>query len=85
MPEQALAEGLQPVERTHDGATERSCYRLTATPIIHFALCCLGYGGTGKFGVQSVKLSLRKESNRKGMCCFNLLLFLGDLIYFNWQ
>lgn len=77
MPEQALAEGLQPIERTHDGTTERSCYRLTATPIFHYALCCLGQGGTEKFGVQSMKLSLRKVGNRRGMSCFNLLLFLS--------
>lgn len=28
MPEQASAEGLWPVERTHDGVIERSYYRL---------------------------------------------------------
>lgn len=33
-----FAEGLQPVERTHDGATVRSCYRLTAMPVFHFAV-----------------------------------------------
>lgn len=47
----------------HDGATERSCYRLPAIPIFLFALCCLGWGETEKLGVQSVKLSLRKEGN----------------------
>lgn len=83
VPEQA--EGLQPVERTHDGATERSCCRPTATPIFHFALCCFGQGEAERMGVQSVELSLRKEGNRKkcaGLICF---CFLSDLICFTWQ
>lgn len=37
MPEQASAEGQQPVERTYDGATERSCYGLIAMPMFQFA------------------------------------------------
>lgn len=41
MPEQASAEGQQPVERTHDGATERSCYGLIATPMFQFACAAL--------------------------------------------
>lgn len=66
MPEQVSAEGLQPVERTHDGATERSCYRLTAMPIFLFALCCRGQGETEKLGVQSVKLSPEERGQQEG-------------------
>lgn len=61
MQEQAYAEGLQAVERTHggagekreeEGAIERSCYRLTATP--HSPLPCTasGQGEVEELGVK---------------------------------
>ena len=94
MQEQAYGEGLQPVERTHggagekceeDGATERRCYRLTATP--HSPLPCAASGGreVEELGVEGVKLSMGKEGSMRGRCCFNLYLFLTILIYFSWQ
>lgn len=67
MPEQASAKGLQPVERTHDGAIERSCYRLTATPLCPLLPWTRGgrEAGGSKWEVES-----EERRQHEGQCAF---------------